>query len=552
MCFLLFFAFHQSTAQDNFKVFVPEFIPANTSFEISIITSKKFPEADRLDIYFLPDFSLNINKVELWIHDIRLQIPAKTEFITEYSENYQKFTIDFSDTTLFSDEAYFQLVLSLKSTITNSNSLKFYGEFIGEEKILGYIANSENKISSNITNQFKLSFNYYEKYSTAENAVALSQNSYLNVPLIYNFDEVLAVEFWMKTKSYNSTLLEIINWETNWAEYYLSVNENQMLVINSKDNDVFQTKPFFISQNIWYHFNINFHKRDNELSFLCNGEELASVKINNYLEFDNLLLHFQNDLPSGEFSLDQLRLVNLNDSFTSILRNRNYIDYSDDSSNVIFQMNFSDTELSSLLNQKSISFERIKLVKSDAPLFPRAPEISFKLMNNFYEIEWKGGSYRDVDHYALERAIGNGDFFEAGKLAADNDEEKTYSMLRENNEQIEIVYFRVKQVNKDGSEVYSDVVKVGQGIVEDLIVGQNYPNPFNPTTLIDFELFQDSDVEIKVYDLAGKEVALLHSGYLSSGVHQFKFDATGLTSGIYLYQITTQLSSQTKKMIFAK
>ena len=90
LCFLLYFAFDQATAQDNFKVFVPEFISSNSNFEVSIITSKKFPEADRLEIYFLPDFSLNINKVELWIHDIRSQIPAKTEFIREYSENYQK------------------------------------------------------------------------------------------------------------------------------------------------------------------------------------------------------------------------------------------------------------------------------------------------------------------------------------------------------------------------------------------------------------------------------------------------------------------------------
>jgi hypothetical protein len=215
-------------------------------------------------------------------------------------------------------------------------------------------------------------------------------------------------------------------------------------------------------------------------------------------------------------------------------------------------MNFSETELNDLLSKKIISHEGIRLTISDAPLFPRAPEISIKLMNNFYEIEWKGGSYREADHYVLEKAIGNGDFSEAGTQVAVNDEEKSYSMLSEEFAQPEIVYFRIKQVNKDGSEVYSDVVKVGQGIVEDVIVGQNYPNPFNPITLIDFELLQDSDVEIKVFDLTGKEVALLHSGFLASGVYQFKFDASGLTSGIYLYQITTPLSSQTKKMILAK
>jgi len=134
----------------------------------------------------------------------------------------------------------------------------------------------------------------------------------------------------------------------------------------------------------------------------------------------------------------------------------------------------------------------------------------------------------------------------------DNKEEKTYSILSEKYDQPEIVYFRIKQVNKDGSEIYSDVVKVGQGIIEDLIVGQNYPNPFNPATLIEFELLLDSDVEVKVYNLTDNEIALLHKGFLSSGVHQFKFDASGFPSGIYLYQIKTPLSSQTRKMILAK
>ncbi len=259
---------------------------------------------------------------------------------------------------------------------------------------------------------------------TAENAASFSQDSYLNVPLVYNFDKVLAVDFWMKAKNFHSTFLKIINWETNRVEYYLSLSENQMLVINSKDNDLFQTKPFFISQNVWYHFNVILDKLNSELSFFCNDEELARIKIRNYLEFDNLVLHFQNDLLSGKFSLDQLRLVNINGSFTSLSRNRNFPDYSDDSSSVIFQMNFSETELNDLLSKKIISHEGIRLTKSDAPLFPRAPEISVKLMNNFYEIEWKGGSYREADHYVLEKAIGSGEFSEAGTQAAVNDEEK--------------------------------------------------------------------------------------------------------------------------------
>ncbi len=124
LCFLLLFSSDWTTAQDNFKVFIPEFIPSNGNFEVSIITSKKFPEAERLDIYFLPDFSLNINKVELWTRDSKMQIPVHKDFITENSEPYQKVSIDLSDTTLLANKEFFQLVINLKSTHTNRNSLK--------------------------------------------------------------------------------------------------------------------------------------------------------------------------------------------------------------------------------------------------------------------------------------------------------------------------------------------------------------------------------------------------------------------------------------------
>ena len=63
LCFLMFFAFDKVTAQDNFEIFIPDFIQSNSSFEISIITSKTFPEAEKLDIFISPDISLIINKV---------------------------------------------------------------------------------------------------------------------------------------------------------------------------------------------------------------------------------------------------------------------------------------------------------------------------------------------------------------------------------------------------------------------------------------------------------------------------------------------------------
>ncbi len=552
LCFFLFFAFDRATAQDNFKIFTPEFIQSNGSFEISIITSKKIPDADKLNIYFSPDLSLIINKIELLTKDEKEQIPFHNEFVPEYSEQFKKISIDLTDTTRFADGEFFQLIINLKSSQANPNNLKFFGEFFRGDELLGYLVNPDLKIVPNTDHLYYLSFNYFQKYSTAGNAASLIQESYLNVPLVYNFDEVLAVEFWMKAKNSFPTFLEIINWETNRVEYSLSINDNQMLTLSSMSDELLPIKSFFVSQNVWYHFNLNFEKEKAELSFFCDGHELARFKVQSNVEFDNLVLHFQNGNQNGEVNLDQLRVINLKQGSLALKRNKNYSDYSDDSSNVILQLNFNDVELSNLLNKKTISYESIRLIKSDAPIFPMSPQIKVRFADNYYEIEWEGGSYKDAVQFVLERANDDNDFVEVGKMSADNNENKLYSLLSEKIEQPEVVYFRIKQINKDGSVIFSDVAKVGQGIIDDLIIGQNYPNPFNPTTLIEFELLQNSDVEVKVYNLAGKEIALLHKGVLSRGVHQFIFDASGFPSGVYLYQITTPLSSQTRKMILAK
>ncbi len=81
---------------------------------------------------------------------------------------------------------------------------------------------------------------------------------------------------------------------------------------------------------------------------------------------------------------------------------------------------------------------------------------------------------------------------------------------------------------------------------------QNFPNPFNPTTVISGQWTVDSKVRLIVYDLLGREVAVLADGRYLAGRHSFTFDGTGLASGVYFYRLETGGYSATKTMLMIR
>ncbi len=83
-------------------------------------------------------------------------------------------------------------------------------------------------------------------------------------------------------------------------------------------------------------------------------------------------------------------------------------------------------------------------------------------------------------------------------------------------------------------------------------LSQNYPNPFNPTTTIKFYIPSDNQVSLKVYNVLGKEVATLINNYKTAGFYTADFNASKLSSGIYIYQIKAGSFTATKKMTLIK
>jgi len=101
--------------------------------------------------------------------------------------------------------------------------------------------------------------------------------------------------------------------------------------------------------------------------------------------------------------------------------------------------------------------------------------------------------------------------------------------------------------------VRTDIEDFAQNTMPREFALRNYPNPFNPETNIQITLPRRSQVSLDIFDVLGKKVVtLIEQKTMPAGIHVFKFDASNLSSGIYIYRLKTESMSLTKRMIFVR
>jgi uncharacterized delta-60 repeat protein len=112
--------------------------------------------------------------------------------------------------------------------------------------------------------------------------------------------------------------------------------------------------------------------------------------------------------------------------------------------------------------------------------------------------------------------------------------------------------YRLKQIDLDGSFVYSNIVEVQIDIPFRFSLSQNYPNPFNPGTIIKYSIPSEGLVTLKVYNTIGEEVATLINEVKRVGNYELEFNASSMPSGVYFYRLQAADFVETKKMILLK
>jgi len=202
---------------------------------------------------------------------------------------------------------------------------------------------------------------------------------------------------------------------------------------------------------------------------------------------------------------------------------------------------------------------------SQAPLPVELTSFSASVQNKTVNLVWQTAT--EVNNYGFEvergnrqegignrqQAIGSSDWEKVGFVngAGNSNSTKEYSFTDKSAVSGKYVY-RLKQIDNDGQYTFSKEVEVDLGTPTAFALEQNYPNPFNPTTTMQYSVSSKQFVTIKVFDMLGREVAVLVNGEKEPGTYTTEFSLTGLASGTYIYRMQAGDFVQTKKMILLK
>ncbi|MBN8571781.1 MAG: T9SS type A sorting domain-containing protein [Ignavibacteria bacterium] len=169
-------------------------------------------------------------------------------------------------------------------------------------------------------------------------------------------------------------------------------------------------------------------------------------------------------------------------------------------------------------------------------------------------LNWNTVSEENNSGFEVERSSFGAGWNKVGFIAGKGtvNTQQNYSFT-ENNLNSGRYSYRLKQIDYNGNYKYYDLQnEVVIGVPDKFALMQNYPNPFNPSTKINYELPITNFVNLKIFDIAGKEVAQLINGVQQAGYYAVDFNAAGLSSGTYFYKLTSDKFSDVKKMVVVK
>lgn len=175
------------------------------------------------------------------------------------------------------------------------------------------------------------------------------------------------------------------------------------------------------------------------------------------------------------------------------------------------------------------------------------------------DLQWNTASESNADRWEIQRCeSGSGEFVLIAQIPAQNSATgATYTFADRNGVTGTMYDYRLIDVDLSGARtVHTNLASARFGNfasnVTEYALSDAYPNPFNPSTRISFTVPDAGNVKLSIFDLSGREVAILLNSAVNAGEHSVEWNAEGLPSGTYFYNLTATNFTATKKLLLLK
>jgi hypothetical protein len=193
------------------------------------------------------------------------------------------------------------------------------------------------------------------------------------------------------------------------------------------------------------------------------------------------------------------------------------------------------------------------------------PPLSVELLSaaavpeeNRIVLRWETASEHENDHFDIERRAGDAPWRTIGEVQGAGTSSQSHSYSFVDSYVLDGVpyFYRLISEELNGARtvifVTESAVMTIVGQVSTYQLHANWPNPFNASTMITYDLKENGIVLLRVFDVLGREVAVLVNGNQNAGRHTAIFDGSSLSSGIYFYRLDAGDFTDTKKMVLMK
>ncbi len=166
-------------------------------------------------------------------------------------------------------------------------------------------------------------------------------------------------------------------------------------------------------------------------------------------------------------------------------------------------------------------------------------------------IEWNTSEEKGNYGFELQKRMNNEEEWMFTSFIAAYGNPGSYKYY-DDGEISDTIYYRLKQINIDGSSRIVQPVFVSLLPADEPVLYANYPNPFNASTIISFDIPETGEAELSVFNILGEKIKTLAEGTMEQGYHKITFDAEDIPAGVYFYRLVTTGFAETKKLTLLK